>query len=51
MTIPKSLIINSPFERPTHYWRKEGDRQLEIVAAADLPVMKYSTRATILFVA
>ncbi len=30
MTAPKSLIINSPFERPTHYWRKAGDKKLEI---------------------
>lgn len=32
MTAPKSLIINSPFERPTHYWRKSGDKKLEIEA-------------------
>lgn len=31
MTVPKSLIINSPFDRPTHYWHKVGDKQLEIV--------------------
>lgn len=23
MTAPKSLIINSPYERPTHYWRDD----------------------------
>ena len=32
MTAPKSLIINSPFERPTHYWSKAGDRKLKIEA-------------------
>jgi len=32
MSAPKSLIINSPFERPTHYWRKSGDKKLEIEA-------------------
>lgn len=32
MTTPKSLIINSPFEQPTHYWRKKGEKELELVA-------------------
>ncbi len=31
MTKPRSLIINSPFERPTHHWRKEGDQKLNLV--------------------
>lgn len=28
----KSLIINSPFEAPTHHWRRRDDGQLELVA-------------------
>ena len=32
MSAPKSLIINSPFERPMYYWRKAGDKKLEIEA-------------------
>jgi type III restriction enzyme len=31
MTQPKSLIINSPFERPTHHWRRVSDQRLELV--------------------
>lgn len=27
----KSLIINSPFERPTHHWMRQSDRKLELV--------------------
>ena len=27
-----SLIINSPFEPPTHHWRRKSDRQLELVS-------------------
>lgn len=30
MTQPKSLIINSPFERPTHHWRRLGSTRLEL---------------------
>lgn len=28
----RSLIVNSPFERPTHHWRRLGDEKLELVA-------------------
>ena len=31
VTQPKSLIINSPFERPTHHWRRVSDQRLELV--------------------
>ena len=31
VTQPKSLIINSPFERPTHHWRRISDNRLELV--------------------
>ncbi len=31
MTLPASLIINSPFERPTHHWRRAGDSRLELL--------------------
>lgn len=27
----KSLIINSPFERPTHHWLRQSDRKLELI--------------------
>lgn len=27
-----SLIINSPFERPIHHWRRTGDSRLELIA-------------------
>lgn len=30
MTAPKSLIINSPFERPTHHWLRQSDNKLEL---------------------
>lgn len=26
----KSLIINSPFERPTHHWLRQSDNKLEL---------------------
>lgn len=29
MTAPKSLIITSPFERPTHHWIRQTDHKLE----------------------
>lgn len=32
MTAPPSLIINSPYECPTHHWRRAGDTRLELVA-------------------
>lgn len=32
MTAPRSLIISSPFERPTHHWRRAGDHKLELQA-------------------
>lgn len=32
MTAPKSLIINSPFERPTHHWRKVGEKELVLAS-------------------
>ena len=31
VTQPKSLIISSPFERPTHHWRRVSDQRLELV--------------------
>ena len=31
MTQPKSLIISSPFERPTHHWRRNVDNKLELI--------------------
>ncbi|WP_443082440.1 BPTD_3080 family restriction endonuclease [Tepidimonas sp.] len=31
MSPPRSLIINSPFERPTHHWRRASDSRLELV--------------------
>lgn len=31
MVAPKSLIINSPFERPTHFWDKKGEKELDLV--------------------
>lgn len=30
MTAPKSLIINSPFVRPTHHWLRQSDNKLEL---------------------
>lgn len=27
----RSLIVNSPFERPTHHWRRVSDQRLELV--------------------
>jgi type III restriction enzyme len=32
MATPKSLIINSPFERPTHHWLRKSDNKLELQA-------------------
>ena len=32
MSAPRSLIISSPFERPTHHWRRAGDHKLELQA-------------------
>ena len=32
MSHSRSLIINSPFERPTHHWRRAGDSRLELIA-------------------
>jgi type III restriction enzyme len=32
MSEPGSLIINSPFEPPTHHWRRLGDSRHELVA-------------------
>lgn len=31
MTAHKSLIINSPFEKPTHYWERQQDNQLRLL--------------------
>ncbi|PRE26206.1 type III restriction endonuclease subunit R [Burkholderia multivorans] len=31
MTSPKSLIISSPFERPTHHWRRASDSRLDLI--------------------
>jgi type III restriction enzyme len=31
MTAPKSLIISSPFERPTHHWSRKTDHKLDLV--------------------
>ena len=31
MNQPTSLIISSPFERPTHHWRELADHQLELI--------------------
>ncbi len=31
MTAPKSLIISSPFERPTHHWRRASDSRLDLI--------------------
>src|SRR5574337_363837 len=31
MSHPKCLIINSPFERPTHYWLRKSDSRLELM--------------------
>ena len=31
MTSPKSLIISSPFEPPTHHWRRKSDSKLELI--------------------
>lgn len=28
---PRSLIIASPFERPTHHWRRQSDNRLELM--------------------
>jgi type III restriction enzyme len=30
MTAPKSLIINSPFMRPTHHWLRQSDNKLNL---------------------
>ena len=30
MTAAKSLIINSPFVRPTHCWLRQSDNKLEL---------------------
>ena len=32
MSKPNSLIINSPFEQPTHYWLRSGERKLDLKA-------------------
>lgn len=29
---PQSLIINSPFEAPTHHWKRASDSKLELIA-------------------
>lgn len=31
MSQPKSLIISSPFERPTHHWRRAGESKLDLI--------------------
>lgn len=31
MTAPASLIISSPFEPPTHHWRRVSDNRLELI--------------------
>ena len=31
MTAPTSLIISSPFERPTHHWTRKSDTTLALV--------------------
>lgn len=31
MTQPKSLIISSPFERPTHHWRRASNSRLDLI--------------------
>ena len=31
MSTPRSLIISSPFEAPTHHWRRKSDSKLELV--------------------
>ena len=31
MTAPASLIISSPFERPTHHWFRKSDTQLDLI--------------------
>ena len=31
MTAPTSLIISSPFERPTHHWFRKSDTQLDLM--------------------
>ena len=32
MNPAKSLIINSPFERPTHHWQRKSDSRLELAS-------------------
>lgn len=32
MTAPQSLIISSPFERPSHHWTRQTDHKLEFTA-------------------
>jgi type III restriction enzyme len=32
MSRPNSLIINSPFARPTHHWLRAGERKLDLKA-------------------
>lgn len=32
MSKPNSLIVNSPFARPTHHWLRAGERRLELKA-------------------
>ena len=32
MSHPKSLIISSPFERPTHHWLRAGESKLDSIA-------------------
>ena len=32
MTAPKSLIINSPFEQPTHHWQRTRDNTLKLIS-------------------
>lgn len=31
MSQPQSLIISSPFERPTHHWRRAGESKLDLI--------------------
>lgn len=31
MSLAKSLIISSPFERPTHHWQRKSDNNLQLI--------------------
>lgn len=51
MTAPRSLIINSPYEPPTQYWRQARDGSLEIVkerrpAGYEIFDIRHNTRRT-----